>query len=109
MDPIITFPVKVDDFIATLKNEVSAEVIQQLRLNNAIPTQIENLDGLLTREEAAGYFHISLPTLNHYTKSGVIKGYRLGNRVFYKRSELDAALSAIRTSKDRSPIKNRRA
>ena len=109
MEPIITFPIKVDDFIATLKNAVSAEVMQQLKLSNAIPAPVSEQEELLTREDTAGYFHISLPTLNNYTKSGLVKGYRLGNRVFYKRSELDAALSAIRTSRDSMTSKQRRA
>lgn len=109
MEPIISFPIKVDDFITILKQAVSAEVITQLKLSNAIPAQVNEQDALLTREDAAAYFHISLPSLNTYTKTGLIKGYRLGNRVFYKRSELDAGLSAIRTTRISITPNKRRA
>ena len=109
MDNIILFPVKVDDFVNTLINSLSAEIAQQLLTYQAKSAKEAEDANLLTREEAAIYLHITLPTLNTYTKLGKIKGYRLGGRVFYKRSELTNALKAIRTSSDYSPLKNRRA
>lgn len=109
MDNIILFPVKVDDFVNTLIHSLSAEIAQQLHLHKAQTVSEAEDANLLTREEAAIYLHITLPTLNTYTKSGRVKGYRLGGRVFYKRSELTDALKAIRTSSDYSLLKNRRA
>ena len=53
----------------------------------------------LTRKETAERFRISLPTLNEVTKSGRVKGYRVGGRVLYKETETDAALTEIATSK----------
>lgn len=53
----------------------------------------------LTRKETAKRFRISLPTLNELTKSGRVKGYRVGGRVLYKETETDAALTEIATSK----------
>ena len=109
MDPIISFPIRVDDFISTLTQAISAEVIQQLKNRNIPTSPTNNQEELLTREATAEYFHISLPTLNNYTKSGLLKGYRLGNRVFYKRSELEAAPSAIRTTRNSITQNQRRA
>lgn len=51
----------------------------------------------LTRKETAKILRISLPTLNEITKSGVLPGYRLRGRVLYKVSEIDSALSPIKT------------
>jgi len=109
MDPIISFPIRVDDFISTLTQAISAEVIQQLRNCNVPTTTPAKQEEWLTREATADYFHISLPTLNTYTKSGLLKGYRIGNRMFYKRSELDEAPTAVRTSSNSITKNQKRA
>ncbi len=54
---------------------------------------------LLTRNEAAKYLGVSLPTLNEWTKTGVVKGYRIGSRVRYKLPEIEVALKGIDTFK----------
>lgn len=45
-------------------------------------------DELMTREETAIFFQISFPTLHNWTKTGILTGYRVGNRLYYKRSEI---------------------
>ncbi len=50
-------------------------------------------DELLTRQQAADFFHITLPTLHAWSKQGLIISYEIGGRTYYKRSEL---LNAIR-------------
>lgn len=47
---------------------------------------------LLTREETAQYLKISLSTLWHWSKNGVSPSYGIGNRVYYKRSEVESSL-----------------
>lgn len=47
----------------------------------------------LTRQEVAGLLKISLPTLNAYTRKGIIKSSRVGIRVLY--SEVDV-LTAVK-------------
>lgn len=49
----------------------------------------------ITRQEAAKILKVSLVTLTDWNKKGVLKPYRLGNLIRYKRSELDEALIAI--------------
>lgn len=46
----------------------------------------------LTRIEAAKLLQISLPTLNDYTKRGIISSYKIGSNVRYKPSDLEQAL-----------------
>jgi excisionase family DNA binding protein len=48
-----------------------------------------------TRIETAAQLNVSLPTLNEYTKKGLIKGYRFGVRVMYKQTDIDAALTKM--------------
>lgn len=64
------------------------------KANTAAPEPEE----LLTRKDAAGVLRITLPTLREYTKRGILKGYRIGSRVRYKRSEVIAALSQMKTA-----------
>jgi excisionase family DNA binding protein len=41
-----------------------------------------------TRKETAKLLHISLPTLNEWTKDGTLTSYRIGTRVLYKPDEV---------------------
>lgn len=50
-----------------------------------------------TRREAAERLKISLPTLNKYTKTGKVNGYRIGGKVMYRADDLMASLQKIKT------------
>ena len=81
-----------------LKDLISESVAEQL--HKIAPPQNENTE-YLTRAEVADLLRISLPTLNDYTKTGVIKGYRINGRVLYKRDEVEKSLEEIQTIKYR--------
>lgn len=53
---------------------------------------------LLTRKQTADFLCISLPTLHDWTKTGIIKAHRIGNRVLYKIDEINNSLNQINTS-----------
>ena len=53
-----------------------------------------------TRNETAKMINISLPTLNEYTKKGILTAYRVGKRVLYKLSEIESALTKIKYGRD---------
>ena len=42
----------------------------------------------LTRKETATYFNISLNCLNMWVNKGILKSYKVGQRVFFKREEI---------------------
>jgi predicted DNA-binding transcriptional regulator AlpA len=46
----------------------------------------------LTRQETAQFFQVNLTTIWNWTKKGKIQAYGLGNRVYYKRSEIESAI-----------------
>lgn len=50
---------------------------------------------LKSRKETARILNISLPTLHLFTKEGIIRAYRIGNRVLYKQEDIENALSVI--------------
>lgn len=47
----------------------------------------------LTRNEVSERIHVSLPTLNEYTKTGRILSCRIKGRVLYRKQDVDAALT----------------
>ncbi|MCX6232279.1 MAG: helix-turn-helix domain-containing protein [Bacteroidetes bacterium] len=55
----------------------------------------------ITRQETSSILGISLPTLNEWTKKGLIPGYRISSRVRYKRAEIMESLTKINTLKYR--------
>lgn len=74
--------------------EIAAAVAEQLtpvinQLNQKIKGYNEEY---LTREEVSKLIKLSPPTLNLYTQKGLIKAYKIGKRVLYKKSEIDDAL-----------------
>ena len=50
---------------------------------------------LFTWEQTAEYLKISLTTLWHWNKSGILPSHRIGNRAYYKRSEIESSLIRI--------------
>jgi excisionase family DNA binding protein len=52
--------------------------------------------GYLSRQEVAKMLNVSLVTLNDWTNKGFLKAYRLGQKVFYKAAEIDAAMVEIK-------------
>jgi len=49
-----------------------------------------------TREQTAKFFSVSTTTIYLWTKKGLIKSYKLANKVYYLRSELEQALTEIK-------------
>ena len=54
---------------------------------------IDTSSPILTRQETARLLKVSLQTLYNWTRDGVLKAYKIGNRhVYYKSDEVLAAL-----------------
>lgn len=62
------------------------------------PDLVPSEEKLFTREQTAERLKVSLPTLNEYTKDGLIAANRFGRRILYKESDIQAALRKIQTS-----------
>ena len=74
----------------SILSDVRAE-LQVIALNFQPKKQAE----YLTRKEVAVILKVSLVTLSDWNKKGVLKPYRLGNLIRYKRSEIEESLIAI--------------
>lgn len=68
-----------------------------------------NPDDLLTREEAADTFKVSVATIDNYRRDGLIVPCRLGGSVRFKRGDLQAAFSGNILNPYKSPTKGKRA
>lgn len=97
MDQIILSQIPIQDLIELVKQAVREEL--STGLNTLQTTKQE--PGYLDRKEVAKLFHITLPTLAEWTKTGRVKAYRIGRRVLYKSNEIDQALKQIQTSIER--------
>jgi excisionase family DNA binding protein len=58
----------------------------------------------LTRKEVSELLKVSLVTLNYWCKNGLLRSYRIGNRVRFKSAEIEAALKEVKTLKYRRQI-----
>ena len=76
-----------------LANDVKAtkKEIQSL-IQNFQPKRQEEY---ITRQELAKLLQVSLVTIHHWSKQGIIKPYRLGKLIRFKRSEVEEALITI--------------
>jgi len=82
--------------------KVVEEVIENKLKGFSTPKKAEL--NLLTRKDTAKLLCISLPTLHEWTKSGIIKAHRIGNRVLFKLEEVNEALDQIQTTKTRGGL-----
>ncbi|MCK0108219.1 helix-turn-helix domain-containing protein [Flavobacteriaceae bacterium S0825] len=86
---------KLEDLETAIKNVLKETV------TNAVKEQItpnRTIISLFSRESTAEMLCISLPTLHEWTKSGIIKANRIGNRVLYKLEDINDALTEVNTS-----------
>jgi len=86
-------------YTSTLIHNISAENIYS-RLDD-IQDQIKHLskylqpksvDEYLTRSEAADMLKCDISTIHNWTKKGKLIAYKLGNRVYYKRSQIESVM-----------------
>lgn len=62
--------------------------------SNNSPTPLP--EELLTRNEVATYFKVNISTVRNWTKQGILIKYGIGDRVYYKKSEIEAALIQLK-------------
>lgn len=91
---------------STLIQNVSAEELSEalrsiIREELSLLNAKETAQRFLSRNEVANLLKISLPTLNQYTRTGIIKGSRIGSRVLYDEAQVRESVKDIPTLKYR--------
>lgn len=79
--------------LQTLISSTVQQAVQQATAHLQPTTNEE----FLTRKQTSNIIGVSLVTLAEWTKEGKIKGYRIGSRIRYKRSEIEKSLLSIKT------------
>ncbi|CAM4111607.1 helix-turn-helix domain-containing protein [Gillisia hiemivivida] len=91
------------------KTQVVIENISSEELSNSIKKTISelimNLKGnsvevgndLMSKNDTAKFLNVSVRTLHNWTKNGILNCYSIGSRVYFKKTEIDKALTKITT------------
>jgi hypothetical protein len=69
------------------------------KMKSIYPASTNVTNKLLTRQATARLLKISLPTLDDWTKTGVIKAKRIGTRIRYNYCDVEAAIKDLPTIK----------
>lgn len=82
--------VSPEDFKKSIIEDVKVE-LKKITLNSNAQIQEE----YLTRSELSKLLKVTLPTISDWSKKGIIKPYRLGKLVRFKKSEIESTLKQI--------------
>lgn len=93
MNTVLISSYTLDELKTVISESVQAELSKFNTQEPALQPEF------ITRNEAINILGVSLPTLNNWTKSGLIQGYRIGSRVRYNKAELFSSLHEIQSSK----------
>lgn len=81
-----------DVSVEELAEAISDKLMTKVKLYLNQVEESKDYDTYLTREEAAQFFSISLGTLWSWTKKGILKSCRVGNKVYYLKADLKKAV-----------------
>ena len=87
MDTILFSGINPQDF----KKEI-LEGVQNYLQDAMFQNKEKEVLDYLTRRQVAEMLSIDLSTLHHWTKKGKLTSYGIGNRVYYKKSEIEQAI-----------------
>jgi excisionase family DNA binding protein len=51
-----------------------------------------SIDGLMSLEDVAELFNVSLPTVHSYVRKGILVKYKMGAKTYFKREEVLSTL-----------------
>ena len=90
-DKIILTSIGVDELKSIIGDSISAELKRQLPFTDLKG----HSERLLGRKETAKLLNVSTSSLLIYVKQGRIKAHKIGRRVLFKQSDIDAAVKGI--------------
>jgi excisionase family DNA binding protein len=93
MSKLILDGITVEELLQKIDSLIEAKLSMKKEM-----TRKEESD-FMTRKEVAGLLRITLPTLHDWTKEGLIKSYKIGNRVLYKELEVYEATQELQWNK----------
>ena len=88
-----------------LSPEQISSMFQELKKDiSALKVQIEKpkTDEYLTRQEVADKLKCDLSTVHNWSKAGILKPYGIGNRVYFKTSDIEAVMLPLNKKKQKN-------
>ena len=85
MEQILLNGIKVEELIERISKVLDS------KLNQSSPAKPLEDSNYLSRKEVAKLLKITLPTLHDWTRQGWLQSYKIGNRVYYRLNEVEAA------------------
>ena len=79
--------------LASLIADTFSKYIENLNIFNSSSDK-DALKEVMTRRETAELFSVSLVTIHDWCNTGIIKPYKVGNRTYFKRSELISVMDS---------------
>lgn len=79
-----------------LIQEIKKEIIPELKEQLCREFQPKEPTKYLTRAEVCDMLHIDLSTLHRWRKEGTLIAYGMGNRIYFKRNEIDELINQNR-------------
>jgi excisionase family DNA binding protein len=76
--------ITTNDLTNLIKEGIKSEISDLKKTLN--PEHLESPH--LTRRETAKFFGVSLNCINDWTRKGILRAYKVGQRTYFKRSEL---------------------
>lgn len=86
MQQIQLFQVTPNELANLISESVKTQIQELVNATNKEQPKDEN--DLLSRKETAEFFKVSLVSIHAWMKDGIIKPYKVGNRTYFKKSEL---------------------
>jgi excisionase family DNA binding protein len=96
MENVVFTQLSVPEVRQLFRQELEQFFKDRPSVSSSLALPAENLS---TRQKTAKQLNISLPTLDDYTRRGIIRGCRLGRRVLYRPEDIEAALKEINSVK----------
>jgi len=94
MENIILTSLGTDELIRIISESIKKEIESaSLFRQGELPTEY------ITRKETAHILGISLPTLNDWSKRGIIPSFRIGTRIRYRMEDVRMSLNKVVTIK----------
>jgi excisionase family DNA binding protein len=94
MQQILLQGLGLNDF----KNLIS-EVLDEKLANTTNKDSYISDTNYLSRKEVSLLLKISFTTLHDWSKRGIIQSYRIGNRILYKKNEIEQAITQVKNLK----------
>lgn len=83
-----------------LIKEITLEVVKGVKesLINEIKKELKpnEPNTYLTRQELSSMLSVDISSIHNWTKRGILTAFQIGGRVYYKRSDVEAALIELK-------------